>query len=50
MEEPTKEINDIISYFKNNKIIIQKLNHCMTLSGPTQFDSFMQLDSEGNFM
>lgn len=43
-------MKSIEEFFKNNKIKIIKLNHCMKLSGTTQYDGFMQLDSDGDYM
>ena len=42
----------ILDFFKNHKVIIVKLNHCMNDSwtDTTQFDAYMQLSADGDFM
>ena len=47
---PKSEINTIINYFKNNNVLITKLNHCMNTKGPTQYDGMMQLQADGDLI
>ena len=35
------EIEKITHFFQSNKVRIVKLNHCLTVSAPTEFESFM---------
>ena len=44
------EIYRISNFFKNNKAIITKMNHCMGDSGHNQYDAYMQLSDDGEFM
>ena len=46
--QPTFE--PIINYFKYNKVKIVKLNHCLNTDGATQFDGYMQLSSNGQYI
>ena len=38
----------IESFFKNNKVTIIKLNHCLSMSGHTQYDGYLQLHDDGD--
>ena len=40
------EIERITYFFKNDKVKIVKLNHCLAESAPTEFDSIMQLSQD----
>ena len=42
----------ILDMFKNHKVIIVKLNHCMNdkSTDATQYDAYMQLSADGDFM
>lgn len=46
----TTEKARVENYFKQNKISLVKLNHCMSTYGPTQHDAYMQLSADGEFM
>lgn len=37
-------IDEINEYFSTNKIKIIKMNHCLSESGFTQFESFIELE------
>ena len=45
-------IERIVKFFKDNKSIIIKLNHCLSDSdsGTNQYDAYMQLGDDGDFM
>ena len=43
------EIEKITHFFQSNKVRIVKLNHCLTVSAPTEFESFMQLSADGDY-
>ena len=43
----TEEIESIMHFFKNNKLKIVKLNHCLYEEGNTEFDALMSLSSDG---
>lgn len=38
----------IIDFFQNNKVKVVKLNHCLSMTGETQFDGFIKLSKDGN--
>ena len=49
-ELETLYIEPIIEYFKSNKVIITKLNHFLTTISDTQYNGYMQLSKDGNYM
>ena len=38
----------ITHFFQSNKVQIVKLNHCLAVTAPTEFEAFMQLSEDGN--
>ena len=46
-EVDMEELKCITHFFKSNKVRIVKLNHCLAEDGYTEFDSLMQLSSDG---
>ena len=46
----SQEQKKIEEFFKNNKVSVVKMNHSLSTSGHTQFDAFMQLQSDGDSM
>ena len=43
-------IEDIYSYFVDNKVKIMKMNHCLNDSGFTHFEGYIQLADDRNFL
>lgn len=49
VETDYQEIDRIIKFFQNNKVKVVKLNYCLSESGSTQSEAYMQLSEDGNF-
>ena len=43
-------IDEVNEYFQKNKIKVIKLNHCLNDSGFTQFEGFIQLEDDNQFV
>lgn len=50
LERAAVDLQKVIEFFQNNKVVIMKLNHCMNKSSPTYYDGFMQLSRDGDYI
>ncbi len=44
------EFYDIQKFFETNKVKIVKMNHCLNDQGSTQYEGYMKLEDEGEYM